>query len=240
MKAVVLAAGKGRRLSGVIDDTPKPMVCIEGRPVLEWNIKWLKSSGISDICINLHHLPDVITDHFGDGAEFGVNLSYSYEPRLLGTAGAVKKIADQYWRRPESFIVVYGDNRFDLDLSRVIDLHFSKAADATIALHYRQNVTQSGIVVIDHDARIHRFVEKPKPNEIISNLVNAGLYVMEPKVLDYIPSGREVDFGKDVFPKLLNTGGGMFGIEIAGTVTPIDTPELLSNADKPYRPPPNR
>jgi NDP-sugar pyrophosphorylase family protein len=127
MKAVVLAAGKGERLKGVVDTAPKPMVKVDGKPILEHNIAWLKSFGITDICINIHYLPDVVTNYFGDGSKWGVKIIYSYEPKLLGTAGAVRKIVSEIWKDSVSgaFVVAYGDNLLsDFDLRRIIDFHF--------------------------------------------------------------------------------------------------------------------
>jgi len=230
MKAIILAAGKGERLRGILNNIPKPMVEINGKPILEHNILLLKRYGITDIYINLHHQPDVIRKHFGNGEKYGVNIKYSYEETLLGTAGAVRKIADDYWNRKEFFILLYGDNLYQYDLQEIINFHMRKKGIATIAVYEKDSVSQSGIVVLDKDNRILKFREKPKPEEVISNLVNTGIYILEPDVLTYILPGKTLDFGKDVFPELIEKGEDIFGVMIRGNLIAIDTPELLKEA----------
>ncbi len=230
MKAIILAAGKGERLRGILNNIPKPMVEINGKPILEHNILLLKKYGITDIYINLHHQLDVIRKHFGNGEKYGVNIKYSYEETLLGTAGAVRKIADDYWNRKECFILLCGDNLYQYDLREIINFHGRKKGIATIAVYEKDDVSQSGIVVLDKDNKILRFIEKPKPEEVESNLVNTGIYILEPDVLGYIPPGKTLDFGKDVFPELIEKGEDIFGVMIKGKLIAIDTPELLKEA----------
>ncbi len=235
MKAIILSAGKGERLRDVVDDRPKPMINIRGKPILEHNIDLLGRFGTEEVYINLHHLPEVIRDYFGDGSDWGVKITYSYEHQLLGTAGAVRKIADDYWdfkdqERYKSFLVIYGDNLIDCDLAEIIDFHKRKKGLATIGLHKKADVRHSGIVVLDEKNRIVKFIEKPKPEEMISNLVNAGLYILRYDILDYITQGKNPDFGRDVFPKVITKGENIFGVVINGTVTTVDTPELLEKA----------
>jgi len=230
MKAIILAAGKGERLRGTLNNIPKPMVEINGKPILEHNILLLKKYGITDIYINLHHQPDVIRKRFGNGEKYGVNIKYSYEETLLGTAGAVRKIADEYWNRKECFILLYGDNLYKYDLQEIINFHIEKKGIATIALYEKHEVSQSGIVVLDKDNKILKFIEKPRPEEAVSNLVNTGIYILEPDVLAYIPSRKALDFGRDVFPELIEKGEDIFGVMVKGKLTAIDTPELLKEA----------
>jgi mannose-1-phosphate guanylyltransferase/phosphomannomutase len=229
MKAVVLAAGKGERLKGLLDNTPKPMVEIDGKPILQHNLEWLKSFGVTDIYMNLHHLPDVITRHFGNGSGWGVCITYSYEPQLLGTAGAVKKIAREFWKdnSPEPFAVVYGDNLVsDFDLRRIIQFHNRKKGIATICLYRKpEEVAKSGVVVLDENCKITRFVEKPLADQVASDLVNTGIYILEPMFLKYIPDGC-CDFGKDVFCRALEAGQPLFGIVASSNLVAIDTPQL--------------
>ena len=249
MRAIVLAAGKGERLKEITFTIPKPMIKIMGKPVLEHNINWLNRYGIKDIYINLHHLPDVIKDYFKDGSKWGLNITYSYEPELIGTAGAVKKIIEEYWQlqvnnisssitykklddskkhnMKSAFLVIYGDNLFEYDLKKIIDFHNRKKGVATIAVYEKDDVSQSGIVLLGRDDRILRFIEKPNPEEGISHLVNTGLYVLEPEVLKYIPSDKKVDFGKDIFPEMIQNGENIFGVIVKGDLTAIDTPGLL-------------
>jgi NDP-sugar pyrophosphorylase family protein len=237
MKAIVLAAGVGNRLKGVLDDVPKPMAKIGGKPILQHNIEWLKNSGVTDIYINLHHLPDIITGYFGDGSGFGIRITYSPEKNLLGTAGAVKKIARDYWKNAinEPFLVVYGDNVVsDFDLDRVTDFHKTRRGIGTICLYNKpEEVSKSGVVVLDEGGRIVRFVEKPLAGEIISTLVNTGVYVLEPPILEYIPENRPCDFGKDVFTAVLNAGKALHGLVLNTKLIAIDTPELFEKAVTP-------
>ncbi len=233
MKAVILAAGKGERLRGIINNIPKPMVEINGKPVLEHNILLLKRYAITDIYINLHYQPDVIREHFGNGKKYGVDIKYSYEETLLGTAGAVRKIADEYWNkkdRKECFTLLYGDNLYEYDLREIINFHMRGKGIASIVIYEKDNVSQSGIVLLDKDNKILKFIEKPKPEEIVSNLVNTGIYILEPDVLTYIPPGKTLDFGKDVFPEMIEKGEDIFGVIVKGNLIAIDTPELLKEA----------
>lgn len=223
MKAIILAAGKGERLRGILNNIPKPMVKINGKPILEHNILLLKRYAITDIYMNLHHQPDVIKEHFGNGKKYGVNIKYSYEETLLGTAGAVRKIADEYWNRKKCFILLYGDNLYEYDLGEIINFHMRKKGVATIAVYEKDDVSQSGIVVFDKDNKILKFIEKPKPQEIVSNLVNTGIYILEPDVLTYIPAGKTLDFGKDVFPEMIQKGENVFGVIVTGKLIAIDT-----------------
>jgi len=233
MKAIVLAAGKGERLKGVLDGLPKPMVRVNGRPVLEQNIEWLAGYGIKDIYVNLHHLPHMIKECLGDGSRWGVDITYSHEPTLLGTAGAARKIADECWgSADDAFLVAYGDNLYDCDLGSIIESHNVKGGVASMAVYEKDDVSQSGIVVLDGDDRVVSFIEKPRPEEVVSHLVNAAIYILEPEVLNYIPAGKPLDFGRDVFPEMIQAGEKVYGITMKGNLTAIDTPELLKESTK--------
>ncbi|MEK7286309.1 MAG: nucleotidyltransferase family protein [Nitrospirota bacterium] len=230
MKAIVLAAGKGERLKGVIDHIPKPMVEIAGRPILEHNIALLKQYGFVDIYINLYHRAEVIEKHFGNGENFGVHITYSHEAHLLGTAGGARRIADTLWDTPSRFILLYGDNLFLCDLSKIVAAHVLKKGIGTVGLHHRDDVRQSGVVLMDQENRIIQFIEKPGTNAVASHMVNAAVYVLEPEVFDFIPKETVFDFGKEVFPEMIRQGKALYGIEIAGNLTAIDTPALLEEA----------
>ena len=246
MRAIILAAGKSERLRGTVDNVPKPMVRIKGKPILEHNIEWLRSFGIKDIYINLHYLPDVVKNYFENGDKWAVRISYSYESQLLGTAGAVRKIAEDYWseelnntqiergierklKNRSTFLVIYGDNLFEYDLKKIISFHQVKKGIATVAVYEKDDVTQSGVVLIDEDDKIVKFIEKPKskPKKVVSHLVNTGIYVLELAVLSYIPQNKLSDFGRDIFPEMIKKDEKMFGIIVKGNLTAIDTPKLL-------------
>jgi NDP-sugar pyrophosphorylase family protein len=184
-----------------------------GKPLLEYGIRWLQKHGVTELAINLHHLPETVTEYFGDGQRWGVHITYSREPEPLGTAGGVKQMAP-FFRGP--FFVWYGDNLSTCRLDRLWKRHKSRGGAATVALHLRDDPSHAGIVGLDAQDRITRFLEKPAPGEVFSHWVNAGIYVLEPAVLDAIPSGRAVDFGRDVFPAMLAAGGALYGYRMSG------------------------
>jgi len=220
MKAMILAAGEGTRLRPLTDALPKPMVPLGNRPLLEYTVTLLARHDIRDIAINLHHCPDVIPAHFGDGSPWDVRITYSFEPELLGTAGAVKKLAS-FWDEP--FLVVYGDNLTDCDLTRLADFHRDKRGLVTLALHWREDVRHSGVVALDADDRITHFVEKPAPGQAPSHWVYAGLLVAESRLLDFIPAGHPCDFGRDVLPDLIARGELVWGYRMTEHLWWTDT-----------------
>lgn len=224
MKAMLLAAGEGRRLGSMTLDCPKPMLEIGGATILEHNIRLLHRYGIRELIINLFHCPEVITQRLGDGASLGVQIKYSYEPELLGTAGGVKKVSDQL---TGTFLVMYADNLTTCDLHRMTDFHKSKGGIATVALFYRERATSSGIAELDATDRIVRFLEKPNIEEVFSPWVNAGILIMEPAILDFIPADRASDFGREVLPALLAAGQPVFGYKMTEELWWVDSPEDL-------------
>ncbi len=227
MRAVILAAGKGERLKDVATGLPKPMIRFRGKPLLEHNIELCKHFGITELFINTHHLPEVIRNYFGDGSNFGVTIRYSFEEILLGTSGAVKNLAGFLKRDP--FFVLYGDNYSDYDLSLLEQTAQQKNAIAVIGFHWREDTSSSGVAEFAADGRITRFVEKPKPNECESHWVNAGVYYFRPEIMDHIPTGFS-DFGKDVFPKLLDSEVAMYGVCRKADVIAFDTPEMYNRS----------
>ena len=225
MKAVILAAGKGKILGTLTQKIPKPMIKIAGKPVLEHNIFMCKNSSVEEIFINLHHLPHVIKNYFGNGGKWGVRISYKYEPILLGTSGTVSNYKDLL---DEPFFVIYGDNYFgfDFDLREIKQFHKEKKSDFTIVLSRFDDVSQSGIVEIANNGKIKRFIEKPI-NEVSNNSwINAGIYFMEPIILEKIKNGYS-DFGNDVIPFLIKSDYNVYGYKMKKQVVAIDTPELL-------------
>lgn len=223
---MILAAGKGTRLRPLTNNLPKCMVSLAGKPILEHNIQWLRGYGVTEFMINLHYLPDVVTEYFGDGSHFGVRIEYSFEADLLGTAGAVRQ-ASEFVDGP--IFIWYGDNLSNCHLDHLWELHSRRGATATIALHYRKDPTQSGIVDLGENSRITRFLEKPRPEQVFSHWVNAGIFVTEPEVLLSIPAKGACDFGRDVFPAMLEAGAPMFGYRMSDSESLwwIDTAEDL-------------
>jgi Nucleoside-diphosphate-sugar pyrophosphorylase involved in lipopolysaccharide biosynthesis/translation initiation factor 2B, gamma/epsilon subunits (eIF-2Bgamma/eIF-2Bepsilon) len=207
-KAMLLAAGQGTRLRPLTESISKCMMEIAGKPILEHNIEWLRKFGVTDLVVNLHYMPEAIMNHFGGGDDFGVRIKYSPEQELLGTAGAVKRVAS-FFDGP--FFVWYGDNMSTCRLDHLWKLHQARGGIATIALHYREDPTQSGIVGLDDSDRIVRFLEKPRADQVFSHWVSAGIFVLEPNAIEAIPSESPADFGRDVFPALLESGAALYG-----------------------------
>jgi NDP-sugar pyrophosphorylase family protein len=200
MQALILAGGQGTRLRPLTVYTPKPIVPICNRPFLLYQIDTLRRAGITDITLSLAYQPNKIEQLLGDGSEYGVKIRYRVEPQPMGTAGAYK-FAEEFMR--ERTVVFNGDILTDLDLKSVIREHDERKALATVVLAPVENPRAYGLVETEPDGRIRRFLEKPKEDEITVNTINAGTYVFEPKVLDYIPAGENHSFEYGLFPKLL-------------------------------------
>ncbi len=203
MQALILAGGRGTRLRPLTIYTPKPIVPVLNRPLLLYQIEILRRAGIKDITLSLSYQPDKIEDLLGDGLDYGVNLRYVTEPLPLGTGGAYKFAA----ARPGATTVVFnGDILTDLDIFKVIGFHRQKRAEATIVLTPVENPSAYGLVETDEESKVLRFLEKPKPEEILgltTKNINAGIYILEPGVLDAIPEGENFSFEYNVFPELL-------------------------------------
>lgn len=206
---MILAAGVGSRLDPLTRTVPKPMVPIVNRPVIEHIIAKLKKHGVTEIMVNLHYLGDVIQAHLGNGAKYGVKIFYAQEDRLWGDAGSVKR-AEEFFR-DDTFLVVGGDDISDIDITSLVKFHREKRAVSTIALSVVDDPSEYGIVLMDEDNRINRFLEKPKGQGIFSNAANTGIYVFEPEVFDIIPLGVSYGFGNNVFPQLLAENKPLFG-----------------------------
>ncbi|MDD5383128.1 MAG: NDP-sugar synthase [Candidatus Margulisbacteria bacterium] len=210
MKALILAAGYGTRLEPLTLAVPKPMIPILNLPTMQHNIELLKKHGFKDIIANIHYHPEQIENYFGDGYAFDVNLAYSYEEKLLGTAGGVKRMARDFNGVKEPFIVLSSDALTDINLNRLVEFHKSKKALVTIALAKVADVRQFGVAIQDENGRITGFQEKPQAEEALSDLANAGIYVFEPEILKLIPEGF-YDFGRELFPKLVQEQAPIYG-----------------------------
>lgn len=228
-KAVLLVGGKGTRLSPLTDKTPKALLEVHKKAVTEHIFDLLKKHGIRDIVLCVGHLKDRIKDYFGDGSNFGVNITYVEEDEPLGTAGPLK-LAKKYLK--DSFIVSNGDELKNINIPRMFRLHKRKDALATIALTTVEDPSHYGVARLD-GSRIVEFVEKPKKEEAPSNLINAGFYIMEPEVIDMIPDGFSM-LEKDVFPKLAKLGR-LRGFPFAGQWFDIGTIERYKMAEKQWK-----
>jgi NDP-sugar pyrophosphorylase family protein len=226
-KALILCAGLGTRLRPLTDVLPKPMVPLAGRPLLEHLVALCVRHGVREAAVNLHHLPHVVTEHFGDGRKFGLDIVYGHEAELLGTAGAVNNFRDFF---TEPFFVLYGDVYMDVDLGAFAAVHAAKGGAATVGLYRVDNPTQCGLVDMDADGRVTRFVEKPPV--AFTDLANAGIYAASPRVLDYIPETGFCDFGHDVFPAMLAAGECLYGQALDGYVMDIGSPQKYETVQK--------
>lgn len=208
MQTVVMAGGQGSRLRPLTSNQPKPMVPVANKPLMVHLVDLLKKHGFDDVVITLQFLPTIITNYFGDGSAWGVNISYVTEESPLGTAGSVRN-ARAFLDR--TFVVVSGDALTSIDLAAAAGYHREKGSAVTIVLKKVPNPLEFGIVITDGDGRIERFLEKPGWGEVFSDTINTGIYIIEPEVLDYIPDDRAYDFSKDLFPRLLADGFPLFG-----------------------------
>jgi len=222
MKAVILVGGEGTRLRPLTINRPKPMVPILNRPFLEHMIAYLKKHDIDDVVLALCYLPGSIQDHFGDGSDFGVRLTYVTEDSPLGTAGAVKNVERHL---EETFFVFNGDIFTDLDLTEMMELHRERRARVTIALTPVENPTIYGVVETDTDGRVRRFMEKPSPDAVTTNMINAGTYIIEPEALGSIPNGCFCMFERELFPKLVETGEPVYSHRSDAYWIDIGTPD---------------
>jgi NDP-sugar pyrophosphorylase family protein len=197
--------------------------------LLDYIIRLFRGHGITEIAINLHYKPETIKNHLENGERFGARITYSFEETLLGTAGALSRLRDFF---KETFIAINGDMLTNINLTALADFHRSKKATATIALFRVDDPTTRGMVELDKEWRILRFVEKPPPEQVFSDLANAGVYVLEPEVLKYIPENTFADLGQDTFPKLLNNGALLFGYPSNDYLLDIGTMESYQRAEQ--------
>lgn len=230
MKAIILAGGLGTRLRPLTEITPKPLLLVQGRPIVEQAILNFKKHGINEIILSIGYLSEKIKEYFGSGEKWGINISYCIEDSPLGTGGALKKAAEGIG---ETFVAINGDNLADFDWTSALAAHQKNQAKITLALFPVDDVTQFGIAELNGD-KIMRFIEKPKVEEAPSNLNNAGGYIMEPEVLDILPGGVS-SIERDCFEKLALTGV-VFAFIHHGQWFPTDTLEKYKLADENFVP----
>ncbi len=222
MKGMILAGGLSTRLYPLTLDLPKPLVPVLDRPVLGHVIEYLRDFGIDDLVVNVHYFPEAVTAYAGDGSTFGVSITYLHEPKLMGSAGAVRQEAERF---VETFVVIGCDDVTNLDLAAAIDFHRARKAEATIVLTEVADVSQYGAVIVDSHGRILEFQEKPSPGTERSKLANTGVYIFEPQLLGRIPQKTFYDFGKQVFPELLTANAAFYGMRQQGYWCDIGTPD---------------
>ncbi len=223
MKAILLAGGQGTRLRPLTIHTPKPIVPIFNRPFLNYQLDLLRQvPEIDEVILSLNYQPQRIEDVFGDGSDHGIRIRYVVEPAPLGTGGAVKYAGD---RLTESVVVFNGDVLTEIDLAAVIQLHRERKARATIVLTPVDNPSAYGLVETDQAGNIRRFLEKPKPDEITTNNINAGIYVLEPDTFDRIPSEVSWSIERSYFPSLVERSETFIAYLYQGYWIDIGTPD---------------
>lgn len=221
MKGLILAGGKGTRLRPLTLHTPKPIVPVANRPFLFYQLDLMTSAGIREIILSLSYQPRKIEDLLKDGADFGLLVRYAVESAPLGTAGAFKN-AESWIDGPT--VVFNGDVLTGLDLPSVIETHKSRGSIATLVLKEVDDPTAYGLVECDGEGRIRRFLEKPGMDEVTCRTINAGVYILEPEVLEHIPADRPFSFERELFPNLLQANRPMYGVVTPEYWIDIGTP----------------
>ncbi|MCK4757534.1 MAG: NDP-sugar synthase [Thermoplasmata archaeon] len=227
LKAVILAGGVGKRLRPLTEYRPKPLIPVAGRPCIDFVIRSLVSGGFKEIIVTTGYLSDRLIKRIGDGSQYGATILYSFEEEPMGTAGAVKKVADFL---DDTFVVASGDLLADIDMGALYKYHKDKEAMATMALTKVSDPIDFGIVGLNKTNKIIKFAEKPEKKDVFSNLINAGIYVLEPEILDIIPEDTPYDFSKQVFPTMLENEQALYGKMIKGIWRDIGKPMDLLQA----------
>ncbi len=222
MKAVILVGGQATRLRPLTTNTPKAMVPVLNTPFLEHVIRHLGRHGVDHVVLAQHHLAQPIEDYFGDGARFGVRLTYVVEDGPRGTAGAIKNVEAHLGER---CFVLNGDIFTDLDFTAMLEFHRARGSVATIALTPVEDPTAYGLIEIGGQGRVTRFLEKPRWSEVTTNLINAGTYILEPDVVAGIPAGKQVSIERETFPNLVDGGRPVYGYPSSGYWMDMGTPE---------------
>ena len=229
MKAMVLCAGYGTRLGDLTREIPKPMLPVGDRPMLDHALCHLKRHGFDQVAVNLHFMPEAIENHFADGARWGVRLTYSHEPQLLGTAGGTKKM-QSFFQGDEPLLVQYGDIVTNQDLTAMLRFHQQRKALATLLVH--QRIRSNSLLSVDADGCVERFLERPSEAEralLAAGWVFSGILICQPELLDLIPAEVFCDFPRDVFTPLAATRK-LFAFPLTGQRTAVDSPERLAEA----------
>lgn len=232
MQAVIMAGGKGTRLTSVTKDLiPKPMVDILGKPLLEWQIEALKRFGIEEICFVIGHLGEKIKDYFGDGSKFNISISYIIETEPLGTAGALYYLKD--WLKNEEFLLIFGDVFFDIDLNRMIRFHRDKKAIATLFVHPNSHPYDSDLVVLNEDAKVVRFDSKHNIRDYwYENCVNAGFYILNRSVCGRISRPCKTELERGLLLEIIESKGLVYGYRSSEYIKDIGTEERITSVIK--------
>jgi NDP-sugar pyrophosphorylase family protein len=235
-KAVVICGGEGTRLRPMTYETPKPLVKVNGVAVIDNIVSELKANGISNITLAIGYRAEMFMEHFGDGSRFGVKVDYSVEKKLLGTGGAIKKalLEKVDLKLGENVLVANGDNIFGIDLMRMNELHRPHNAMATIAVKSVEDITGYGVISVEND-EVKKFVEKPKPEEAESTLINLGIYILNQSAIAELPETEAFSMERDFFEKLADTGK-LYAFVSDKIWYPIDTIERYNRACREWKP----
>jgi mannose-1-phosphate guanylyltransferase len=232
VQAVILAGGFGTRLRPLTSTRPKPLIPFANEPFLIHMLRQLASSGFNDVVLSTMYLPEAFDELIPAARKLGVEVVLSSEDTPMGTSGAVKRLSHLL---NDTFMVFNGDILIDLDIRKLVELHRRRGAAATLALVRVPDPSAFGLVPIDGEGRVRAFLEKPGPDEEawVTDLINAGVYVLEPSVLDHVPAGRQSSFERDLFPSLLASGAAVHGYEVQGYWRDLGTPiaYLAAQAD---------
>ncbi|HSV42270.1 MAG TPA: NDP-sugar synthase [Methanomassiliicoccales archaeon] len=227
-QAVIMAGGEGTRLRPLTNTRPKPLLPVLGRPCIEHTVRSMVEAGVEEIFLALGYRSQDIVDALGDGKDLGARIVYAYEEVPMGTVGAVKLLED---RLDRTFLVGSGDTLTDANIADLVRFHNERGAIATMGLTEVEHPEQFGIVGTSTDGRIERFKEKPRPEEVFSNVINAGTYVLDKKVLDFVPAETKYDFSKNLFPDLLAKGKPLYARKLGGYWKDIGRPMDLLEAN---------
>jgi mannose-1-phosphate guanylyltransferase len=228
MRGAMLVGGFGTRLRPLTLTTPKPMLPLVNTPFLEIELLHLKEYGVDEVILSTGYLPAVFDEYFGDGSRLGMKLIHVTEDEPLGTCGAIKNVAEHLGTDP--VIVCNGDILTDLDINALVTYHREKGAAVTITLTPVEDPTAYGLVPLDEDGRIKEFLEKPSWDQVVTNLINAGTYVLDPRVLEQVPPGENYSFERQLFPDLLEQGEPLYGFPSECYWLDLGTPEKYLSA----------
>jgi len=224
VEAIILAGGKGTRLKSILDDRPKPMAIIEGKPFIEWVLFMLRHQGIQRAIICTGYLGEIIECHLGNGRHIGMKIAYARDPFPLGTGGAVRNALDK--TDSTSLLVINGDTYFHPNISNILKTHFERTARVSLSLVRVDDSSRYGSVKINKDGEVMAFVEKSPRKE--SGLINAGIYIMERNVVNEIPEGAMISLEREILPNLI--GKGLYGVSCEGPFVDIGVPESINEA----------
>ena len=231
MKTVIMAGGKGTRISSIASDIPKPMIKIDGKPVLEHEIECLRMQGFNDIIITVSHLGNIIMDYFGDGKAFGVNIEYYFEEEPLGNAGALFKIKDKL---TEDFLLLNADAVFDIDFNKFVSYHKEKGGLVTLFTHPNSHPYDSGLIIADENGSVLNWLAKEDDRpKYYRNRVNAGLHVISPKVLEVVIDTPKIDLDRQLLKPLSGTGK-MYVYDSPEYVKDMGTPERYESVTRDF------